>query len=119
MPAPRPLIPTVARKLPKGTKRNDYEPEVLAEYDRNQRRRYKRKQRNRDRHIGKRDVTFTLDKNVREALKRLSKQAGVTKSALLAKLILEHYIATQQESEHDTDLVRQGTAGEGAAGAAG
>ena len=85
----KPTIPTTARRLPAGTTRADYEPEVLAEYDRNRWRRNKRKHRNRKRHTGYLDTSFFLDRDTRAGLAQLAKAAGVTKSALIAQLVKE------------------------------
>lgn len=85
----KPTIPTTARRLPAGTTRADYEPEVLAEYDRNRWRRNKRKQRSRKRHVGYRDTSFFLSRETRDGIAELAKAAGVTRATLIAQLVKE------------------------------
>lgn len=82
-------LPTHARRIPEGTTRADYEPEVVAEYDRNRWRRNKRNQRKRQRHKGFRDVNFFLGQEAREALTLLRKEAGMSGSKYITHLLME------------------------------
>lgn len=86
----KPRLPTPIRRLPKGTGRDDYAPEVLEEYDRNRRRRNTRKYRSRQRHLkGVRDVSFALTKEARLALKALSANCKTSQTKFLNQLLLE------------------------------
>lgn len=85
----KPRLPTNARRLPKGTTRDDYEPEVIAEYDRNRWRRHKRTHRLRKAHEGRKDVAFLLDTPSRTKLAALAEAAGTTQTAVIERLIKE------------------------------
>lgn len=86
---PKQVLPRRRTRLPKGTKRDDYEPEVLQEFDRERGRIHQARYRNKQRHVGIRDVTFLLDKDCRDKLERLCKMQGQSKSRVLAHLIME------------------------------
>lgn len=89
---PKRKLPRNARRLPKGTTVNDYEPEVIAEWIRDRNRQYKETHRNRQRHRGIRDVTFALGRDSRVTLTRLCKERGMSKSQLIEHLIQQESI---------------------------
>lgn len=86
MPAKRKL-PRNARRLPKGTSRDDYDPEVLREFDRSRWRHYKELHRKKLNHHGRREVTFALGKDARDTLARLQKDRGMSKSDIITHLL--------------------------------
>lgn len=90
MPAKRKL-PRNAKRLPKGTTRDDYEPEVIEAWERDRWRQRKEVHRNRQRHRGVRDVTFALCKDAREKLTQLCKTRGMSKTQVITHLILESH----------------------------
>lgn len=81
-------------RLPKGTRRSDYEPEVLADFDRNRWALHKAARRKRQRHAGMRDVLLTLDRKSRDTLKRLSAERGCSKSQVITQLLEPHHVQT-------------------------
>lgn len=89
----------IPNRLPKGTKRDDYEPEVLAAFDRKRWRRVKAGVRKRKRHAGVADVLLTLDKDARDTLDRLCKEHGLSKSQVITQLLKEHtHVQVPKES---------------------
>lgn len=98
MPA-RPTLPRNAKRLPKGTNRHDYEPEVFAQYVRDKARQYKAAHRRKQRHHGYRDVTFALSKIARENLTRMCKDVGMSKSQLLNYLLENHHVKSIQSQQ--------------------
>ena len=88
MPGKRKL-PRNAKHLIKGTRKADYEPEVIREYERDKNRQYREATRKRQRHAGIRDVTFALGKDARDRLDALSKERGVSKTKIITHLLLE------------------------------
>lgn len=86
---PKKTLPRTAKRLPKGTNRHDYEPEVFEAWNRDRMRQRKARHRSLQRHRGYRDVTFALSKEARENLASVSKEVGMTRSTLLNTL-LEH-----------------------------
>ena len=95
---PKRRLPDTHRstKLPAGTSANDYEPEVIEEFERNRQRIYQRRHRSKLKHHGKRDVTFVLDMNTRLALQSLCKSTGLQPSELVTKMIREVHDACNQ-----------------------
>lgn len=75
--------------MPKGTSRDDYEPDVLQEFDRERNRIYQAHHRNKQRHVGIRDVTFQLGQDARAKLERLCRKHGQSKTQVLTRLIME------------------------------
>lgn len=86
MPA-KPKLPRNAKRLPKGTNKNDYDPEVYAEWKRDRNRQYKETSRKRARHRGLRDSTFQLNREAREILARESKAVGMSKTQFITHLL--------------------------------
>ena len=88
---PKKRLPNTHRStcLPAGTSANDYEPDVLEAFERNRQRIYQRRHRSKLRHGGKRDVTFVLDMQTRQALQSLCKSSGLQPSELVSKMIRE------------------------------
>lgn len=80
-------LPVTARKIPKGTRKSDYEPEVIAEYERGKRRMYKANQRKREKHRGERQVTVVLGQDARAILTQLCRERGMSKATLLTHLL--------------------------------
>jgi hypothetical protein len=81
-------VKRIPNKLPKGTRRKDYAPEVLAEFDRKRWRRVKAGVRKRKRfREGIRPVTFDLGKESRDIMRRLCKERGLTQSQLFTQLL--------------------------------
>lgn len=75
--------------MPKGTKRDDYEPEVLVEFDRESNRIRQAKYRRKQRHVGVHDVTIQLGKDARDKLERLCRTHGQSKAQAIKRLIME------------------------------
>lgn len=76
-------------RLPPGHKRDDFEPEVLVEFDRERDRTYKHMHRRKQRRLGIRDVTFSLGQDARDKLERLCRMHGQSKAKVLTRLIME------------------------------
>lgn len=84
---PKRKLPRNAKRLPKGTTRADYDPEVLQEWQRDRWRQRKEVQRKRQRHLGVRDKTFALSKESRETLKDLSRTLGMSETKVITYLL--------------------------------
>lgn len=86
MPA-KPTLPRKAKRLPKGTTRHDYEPEVFEAWQRDRWRQMQAVRRSRAKHRGWREATFFLSKEARDNLTRMAKATGLNKSQLLNQLL--------------------------------
>lgn len=86
MPA-KPKLPRNAKRLPKGTTKDDYDPEVYLAWKRDRGRQRQERYRRRARHRGIRDVTFQLGKDAREILDRSRKELGMSRSQFITTLL--------------------------------
>lgn len=91
MPAKK-TLPRNAKRLPKGTTKDDYEPEVIEAWQRDRWRQQKAKVRAKLRHRGLREVTFFLSKDARANLKHACKKLGVSKTELLTHLLEQFHV---------------------------
>lgn len=98
---PKPTLPRNAKRLPKGARKADYEPEVIREYDLARHRIHQETYRKRLRHAGHKDATFMLSRPTRLLLAELAKLAGMSKARYVAHLI--HSAAEEATNDRPTD----------------
>lgn len=84
---PKRKLPRNAKRLPKGTTKHDYDPEVYAQWKRDRWRQQKEASRKRAWHRGIRDTTFQLGKEARAILDRERKRVGMSKSRFITHLL--------------------------------
>lgn len=82
-------LPRNAKRLPKGTTRHDYDPEVYAEWQRDRWHQRKEAQRKRRAHRGVKDYTIPLTKDAKAALDRLCERTGLLRGDLVSTLLVE------------------------------
>lgn len=100
MPAKK-TLPRTAKRLPKGTTKHDYEPEVYEAWLRDRWRQKKAAARRRAQHRGFREVTFFLSKEARDNLTRMTKDTGMSKSKLLTTLLEQLHEPVTESSRSD------------------